>query len=222
MTVVHDTPDPGPSSYSDLAAQARLVTGLCKQQQHHVARLRSIQTSLDAGVTGAVLSLVNDPERDLAESYSAVMSRVAPRRVASLLVGKAGIARQNGVDLTLGPAISLRQLPSSLDEIQAVSLIGNLLQNALEAVASMRRPRRRVNLLLSDNHEQLRVRVRDWGPGLPGVPDDELLSRGFTTKPGHSGVGMAIVRSLAEDAGGTLTIERLKAGTAFKVVIPDA
>jgi sensor histidine kinase regulating citrate/malate metabolism len=219
MTILVETNQAcGPS----LAAQAALVTSLCDQRRHQMARLRSISSSLDGNDTTVVLRLAAGFEQDFAGSYPAVARRIEFRRIASLLSGKAAIAHQSGIRLTLDPAISLRRLPAALTETQAVSLVGNLLDNAFDAVARMRGPRRRVDLLLNDTGDRLQVRVRDWGPGLTGIAERQLLSPGFTTKPGHYGVGLAVVRALAEGAGGSLRIERPAAGTAFEVVIPYA
>lgn len=202
-----------------LASQAKLVGGLWKQARDHLAQLGAIQARLESGDGGDIGRPLESGD-GLGELYSAVAGRIEHRLLASLLVGEAQAAEERGLALELDPGSRLRRLPVAVEEAAAVSIVGNLVGNALDAVAAAPPERRRVSVLLSDAEGGMRVRVRDWGRGLAQVSHRELLSPGFTTKPGHSGVGLAIVRDLVETAGGRLTIERLDPGTAFEVDVP--
>lgn len=199
-----------------LASQAELVGGLWQQARDHFAQLGAIQAQLESGEGGGP----REGGDSLGALYSAVAGQVEHRLLASLLVGEAQAADERGLALELDPGTRLRRLPVAVEDTAAVSIVGNLVGNALDAVAAAPPERRRVNLLLSDAEGGMRVRVRDWGRGLAPVSDRELLSPGFTTKRGHTGVGLAIVRDLVESVGGRLTIERLNPGTAFEVDVP--
>lgn len=51
------------------------------------------------------------------------------------------------------------------------------------------------------------LEVRDSGDGLPaGVAAERLCEPGFTTKPGHAGLGLALARSILAGMGGTLEL----------------
>ncbi len=204
-----------------LATCARHAAGLWSEEQDHFANLTAIEALLGSGDSDAALRLLGQ-DSELGDFYSAVATRIESRLVAGLLVGKTDIARQSGVEFGIDPRSRLRHLPIQLNESGAVSIVGNLVQNAFDAVAGVPRERRRVKLLVSDVGKRLVVRVRDWGSGLGSATDEMLLSRGFSTKPGHSGVGLSLVRELAESAGGSLTIERFDVGAALAVAIPDA
>ena len=58
---------------------------------------------------------------------------------------------------------------------------------------------------------ELEVRVEDEGPGLSNTAN--LFVPFFTTKPGGSGIGLALSRQIAEAHGGSLTLENRKKGT---------
>ena len=58
---------------------------------------------------------------------------------------------------------------------------------------------------------RLHVAVTDEGPGLP-VDTGNLFVPFYTTKPGGSGIGLALCRQIAEGHGGTLTLENSPEG----------
>lgn len=205
----------------DSVACAGQVGRLRLQAEAHFARLATIRDRLDAGDPRGVTHLLGTLEEDADRTYSAVASRIESRVLASLLVAEAAAARRRGAALELDPSSRLGALPPRLGEAEIISIVGNLLRNALDAVASSPPRHRRVRLLLGADDECVRVRVRDWGCGLGAHTDVEILAHGFTTKTGHSGAGLTIVRELTTAAGGTLAVERLAVGTAFEVRMPS-
>ena len=56
--------------------------------------------------------------------------------VAGLVLAEAVIASQRDIRLTLAPDSCLRALPAALTETQLVTIVGNLLDNAFDAVAN--------------------------------------------------------------------------------------
>ena len=70
--------------------------------------------------------------------------------------------------------------------------------SSIEAVSGMPRSRRRVSVQLHQHRGETLIRVRDWGKG---VQDDHLpriFEREFTTKAGHSGIGLSLVARFAD------------------------
>jgi sensor histidine kinase regulating citrate/malate metabolism len=73
-----------------------------------------------------------------------------------------------------------------------------------------------VRLAIVDDGATLTIRVADRGPGVAEEHRAELSHRGFSTKAGHAGVGLALVRDAVAAAGGTLEIS----GSTFTATIP--
>jgi sensor histidine kinase regulating citrate/malate metabolism len=206
----------------ELTDRARLLGTLHQERRADLAQLESIGRELEAGDLPASCALVRPRDEGLSATYSALVGRIENRLLASVLAGEAMAAREKGVAFELDPRSRFGSLPGALGETEMVSVVGNLLRNACDATVELPPRRRRVSLLLTDANRCARVRVRDWGIGLVGCLDDKLLTPGFTTKPGHAGVGLALVNELVTGAGGELQIERLSLGTAVEARIPDA
>ena len=69
----------------------------------------------------------------------------------------------------------------------------------------------------------LELTVRDDGPGISPEARRNLFVPYFTTKPGGSGIGLALARQIVVAHGGTITAERsASGGTLMRVVIPAA
>ena len=88
------------------------------------------------------------------------------------------------------------------DADQLEQLLINLVRNAVDAALETNGG---VELSWSVIGKQLQFVVADEGPGLP-VDTGNLFVPFYTTKPGGSGIGLALCRQIAEGHGGTLTL----------------
>jgi len=94
------------------------------------------------------------------------------------------------------------------DADQLEQLLINLVRNAVDAALETKG---QVELSWFVVGDRLHVVVADEGPGLP-VDTGNLFVPFYTTKPGGSGIGLALCRQIAEGHGGTLTLENSPEG----------
>ena len=107
------------------------------------------------------------------------------------------------------------------DQARLRQVIHNLLQNAEQAVAEVKRPR--IVIYTQRDLGNARLTVQDNGSGFP--PD--ILARAFepyvTTKPKGTGLGLAIVKKIVEEHNGSIEIRNLKpAGAEIAISLPVA
>ena len=118
--------------------------------------------------------------------------------------------------------LSLAQsLPSVVGHrVQLQQAVLNLAINGLEA-ASTSKTERFVVVHTESSADQVEVSVRDSGPGIPSEAEPHLFESFFSTKAGGLGLGLAIVRSIAERHHGCVRAENHASGGAvFRVRLP--
>jgi two-component system, NtrC family, nitrogen regulation sensor histidine kinase NtrY len=81
----------------------------------------------------------------------------------------------------------------------------NLLENALQAVGEAGSIR--VSLRTRDEGRRVEIEVRDSGPGVAPEARDRIFEPFFSTKTSGSGLGLALVKKIAEDHGGGVSLE---------------
>jgi two-component system CitB family sensor kinase len=150
-----------------------------------------------------------------------MLERVGDPALAALLLSKTAIADERGIELRLAGDSVVAELRLPAQDV--LTVVGNLLDNALDAVAAQ--PGGRVELTLRIGQRGgLCVIVRDNGPGVQAEPIDRVFSPGWTTKPsqhpGGRGLGLALARHAISRLGGTISA-RNDGGAVFEAYLPD-
>lgn len=94
----------------------------------------------------------------------------------------------------------------------------NLLTNAVQAGASDTR----IVLGAASDGDDALITVRDNGPGIADDVLPQIFEPFFTTRPQGTGLGLAVVRAVAEAHGGRVTVESGAGGTCFTISLPLA
>ena len=204
----------------ELDSVKNLTNALRAQQHEYANRIHTLGGLLDLGdyeEAIAFLGEISEVDADLAERLNDTTSNPT---LTALLLAKVVIAREKGVKLTVDARTSLNDL--SLDSNAQVTVVGNLLDNAIEAVTGHAMPL--VSIVFSQiNPGKKIIRVQDSGPGLPEPNPEVVLQDGFSTKAlsvgRHRGLGLAIMVRLIRQAGGTITCFN-NGGAVFEVEIP--
>lgn len=141
--------------------------------------------------------------------------------IAGLLLGKFYRAQELGLQLEFDPGCRLGSLPERLGEIELMSILGNLLDNAFDAVLAAKRSRKIV-LFLSDSGDDLVIEVADEGGGIAPDVRERMFDRGISsTGAADRGIGLYLVHAYVNEAGGVITVEDNEPqGTVFSVFIP--
>lgn len=207
----------------ELDSTRGLIDALRAQDHEHANRMHTLLGLLELEMYDDAVEFVGEVVGDHRATAEQVAEKIQDPLLAALLVGKATVAAERGVALRLSDRTGL---PDRLiDPRGLVTIVGNLVDNALDAVAGT--PHARVEVELRAEGRTATLKVRDTGPGIPEEHRELIFTEGWSTKqpPAHRerGIGLSLVRRLAERQGGSATVgEAAGGGAEFTVVLPEA
>ncbi len=198
-----------------------LADALRAQEHDFSHRLHVIGGLIELGRYDDAVQFINRSSLLHQSLAASVVDNVGDPILAALLLGKAAVASERGVDFDISV---VRVLPESLGDTRGfVTVLGNLIDNALEAVASQPSGQGRVEVVLEAREEELELRVHDSGPGVDPALSEEIFRDGFTTKAADTsarrGLGLALVSQEVRRRGGRISVEN-RDGALFTVVLP--
>jgi len=148
-----------------------------------------------------------------------VVQRIKDPVVAGFLLARFASAREQDIRMQLDPEAALSPGADDAFSHDLVTILGNLLENAVEAIGDG--PRREIRVVLRPEGPRLHLAVEDTGPGLPESIRARGFSRGASTKGEHRGFGLWQVARTLEARGGRLVAEnRPEGGARFSAIIP--
>jgi two-component system CitB family sensor kinase len=182
--------------------------------------MHAIAGLLELGRADEALEYIQEIRGGSADFDKKLRTRIAAPQIVGLLLGKAAEAHERGIDLTVSPDTSLSEAPAHVQAL--TTILGNLIDNAFDALAPQRPPRR-VEVGVIETAESLTVVVSDNGPGVPKGAIRQIFTHGYTTKRGslvrHIGLGLSLVEKTVSKLDGTISVSH-GPGATFTVVVP--
>jgi signal transduction histidine kinase len=217
----------------NLAALGQLAAVVAHEVRNPVAiifnALATLQRASRSEEDATLLGIVGEEAERLKQLVTRLLDAVRPfelqysRRAAGELVrgaisqvtSSAGVSSSQ-VELVAVPADELE-----CDEVLLVQAISNLVQNALVAPGRRSPVRVRASVEPSGRPERLRIEIADDGEGVPPESRARLFTPFFTTRATGTGLGLALVKRIAEAHGGTIAYEPQEIrGASFVLQVP--
>jgi sensor histidine kinase regulating citrate/malate metabolism len=204
----------------------RGFTQALRSQAHEAAnRLHTVVSLIELGRAEEAVDFAT-AELELAQALTdQVVAAVGEPVLAALLLGKTAQANERGVELVVSQESRLDDglLPPSLPARDLVTVLGNLIDNAVDAAQGSVRARVTV-AAYTEGGRELVLRVSDTGAGVDPAQAELVFQRGYSTKPagpGGRGLGLALVRQTVHRHEGSLTVtEAAGGGAVFEVRLP--
>jgi signal transduction histidine kinase len=225
------------------ASREETESALVRQRQFVADASHELRTPLTSILANLeLLADVLDGERGEA-AHSALRSSQRMRRLVGdlLLLARADAKRQlpreptdvgrvlveaaaelgpvaDGHDLTID-ADDRAMVNGTRDELHRMTL--NLMENAIRHTP----PGTHVNASVASENGEVVLTVQDDGPGVPGELHDRIFERfvrGDGDRGSSSGLGLSIVRAVAQSHGGAVELQDAAPGARFVVTLPRA
>ena len=215
-----------------LAALGRLSANLAHEIRNPLSSIRHAgQLLAEQGASPRITDIIERESRRLDDWVETLLRHLRPPsgQAQSLLLGpvventvrllgnEACTGRPDCFDWEVTPP----DLTVCLDEGHLHQILWNLGINALRHGGTGGRGGAEIRCYPS-RPGRVRIEVRDRGPGIPARDRERVFEPFYTTTPGGTGLGMGLVRELAEASQGTISVEdRPGGGTCVAVELPS-
>jgi two-component system CitB family sensor kinase len=209
----------------ELDATKAFAEALHSQAHEAANRLHTMVVLVETGRSEDAVAYATT-ELELSQRLTdQVVAAVEEPVLVALLLGKAAQANERGVELTVTD--DSRTPAGILPSSDLVTIVGNLIDNAIDASAESS-GRKQVTVTVRADEHALLIQVEDTGPGLPHALVESAFTRGWSTKISATaagrGLGLALVNQVVRRHGGSIDVSSPPAGGAkftVRLAVPN-
>jgi len=197
------------------------LTETLRAQSHEFAnRLHTLVGLVELGRYDEAIQFVTDVSAARADLTERLQASIPDAKLVALILAKVSLADERDVQLRVMDDSYVGAPIGDVSEV--LTVVGNLIDNAIDAAAQGSRPRWVELTIVAADHDLL-VRVRDSGPGVPHEMREAIFMDGVTTKSSTTGarrgLGLALVRQVVESRSGMISVGH-DGGAVFTAVLP--
>ncbi|HEY0999629.1 MAG TPA: sensor histidine kinase [Streptosporangiaceae bacterium] len=197
------------------------LTETLRAQSHEFAnRLHTLVGLVELGRYDEAIQFVTDVSAARAELTERLQASISDAKLVALILAKVSLADEHDVRLRVTDDSHVTAAVKDVSEV--LTVVGNLIDNAIDAAAQAPGPRWVELTIVAIEHDLL-IRVRDSGRGVPQDMRDAIFMYGVTTKSSATGarrgLGLALVRQVVENRGGMISVGH-DGGAVFTAVLP--
>lgn len=208
---------------AQLSQVKRYVDNLRIMRHEQLNRMATLSGLLHMERYDDAIRYIQAQSEHAQELLDFISSHFSSPTLCGLLLGKAARAREKGVELAFDPSCRMDRPSRALGEAELISIIGNLLDNAIEATQRAELPHEPVEVLILQHEHELIIEVADRGVGIAPEIREHIFERGITTKRrGDHGIGLYLIANYVAHVGGSIEVSANEPrGTIFSLFIPE-
>jgi sensor histidine kinase regulating citrate/malate metabolism len=198
----------------------RFVDLLRAQTHEFKNKLHTISGLIQLGSYDEAVDYIVENSSNNQGFFEQLRGQIKDSVTFGLLLGKCSRAEELGIHMVIDPETTLGILPGSMTSGDLVIILGNLIENAFEAVEDQ--INKSVRVKLEQAQGLFTIEVENSGPAVNCDLGNKIFLRGFSTKGAKRGVGLALVCEKVFIHGGKISYRNQQAGgVLFTAIIPD-
>ncbi|WP_097027511.1 ATP-binding protein [Clostridium peptidivorans] len=198
----------------------QVVEALRANNHEFMNKLHVILGLIQIGETDEAKKYIIKQTKEQQQKVSLVMNKIEDSTIAALILGKISRAKEMGVELYIDSNSNLKKRKGRINSHALVTIIGNLLENAIEAVSISDKEKKEVNILIKEDSFCILIDVKDTGTGISKENLSNVFNNGFSTKGENRGKGLVLLNQIVENLNGKVEVfSNVNEGCRFKVCI---
>ena len=208
-----------------LAKELSQVQGYAEMLRHQTHeysnKLHTISGLIQLEAYDKAIELIGSETSGYQDLLQFLVSAVPDPLVAGCILGKYNRAKELNIQLNVDRHSNFSDVPDWINKEKIVTVLGNLLDNAYEAVTPLSEDKRVVNLSLTDLGNDLIFEVEDSGHGIADEVAGHIFEKGVSTSDEKGkGIGLYLVKDVLSYINGHITVNKSDlGGVLFTVYI---
>lgn len=207
---------------TELTGIQSFVDALRVQNHEYANKLHTIAGLIQLNLNEKALQYIFDLSQEQAQVSQLFRTQIRDESIAGLLLGKISRGNELDVTITVDADSSFTRYPEGIDRHDIVVILGNLIDNAVDAVHAADRKEKKVIVYLGQADDELIISVQDNGKGVDAAVKETMFVRGVSTKAKNGrGIGLFLVKAIVDRVEGDIEMESsIGKGTTISVRLP--
>lgn len=217
LTVINDQTEMETAMDELTGAKAMLDT-LRSFNHEFLNKLHVILGYLQTGQTDEAIKFIINSNLVSSQSIRQTADCIRVSKICALVIGKMMHAAELGILLTVSPDSRCLEKDLLLPMENYITIIGNLLENAIEELSGGDHEIKEITLGLYCDPDCNIITCEDTGGGIRPDLIDRIYEKGVSSKGENRGTGLFLIKQLVDDEHGEISIETEEGeGTCFTI-----
>jgi sensor histidine kinase regulating citrate/malate metabolism len=191
-------------------SQVQEYSEMLRHQTHEYSnKLHTISGLIQLEAYDKAIELIGSETSGYQDLLQFLVSAVPDPLVAGCILGKYSRAKELNIQLNVDRDSNFTDLPEWINKEKLVTVLGNLLDNAYQAVKGLSEEKRVVNLSLTDLGNDLIFEVEDSGEGIDEGIAGRIFEKGVSSSDEKGkGLGLYLVKESLSYINGHITVRK--------------
>lgn len=191
----------------ELTGVKEFVQALRIQNHEHKNKIHTIAGLLQLGHYKQALAYIEEVKEKQDEIANFLNNRIKNQNISGLLLSKINHGKELGIEVEIDMNSQLAYLPPQLDFNDFVVIIGNLIENAFDALQLTKKEEKKVLISIDQDDETLSILVEDNGVGMSQKVISRIFDNGYSTKENENhGIGLYLIQDIVKKLDGTIDV----------------